>query len=717
MLIILLVPFTIFAQEGKEGLGVAEAEKVQTLQSTTVTARKAEESAKDVPFSLSVISGNELENRRLANLEDALRQTPGIEVDTYGGSDTRNIRIRGVGSLESVSMDDTSVVINVDGVPQAVASATLNIMDIERVEILKGPQGTLMGRNSEAGAINIITKKPTRHLEGYLKGEYGTENTFLTEGAVSGPVSKTVSMRLAAKYSGYDNQVEYYNSTEPITEPRNFAVRATLLWEPTDKTDVTFSIGHEDIDNMTGADILAPYDDEQKTDIPKDSYDTEKSVDRFTLIFEHEFSAFDFTSVTGYVHTDANQQQYIYNGMIYREFYGFVPEGSMTRELEQKAFSQELRLSSKSGSDIFWVTGANYYRSERDLNNVDAYDTFYSIGWYNADLYKTFETTDIGVFGEVTYPVTDKLKLTGGLRYTWDKKEYDTDWTANPSNPSTIRTASDSDEMSESYGTGRVSVSYAVREDTNVYLTYARGHKAKGYNDWGNAFINGYDNDLIYDEAEIDSFELGAKFEAPNGKSGLNVAFFYNDIKDDHVMVWNHMDRVSDVENFDTESKGAEFSGFVKPGGGFTITAGFGYTDAEIKTVPGGSTSGAKEGNSIPNSPEWNATVSIAHSLSLKPFWGFKAPALVTTVTNRYIGSREGDPANTFELDSYNKLDFRIGVMSENLEVYVWGDNILDKVYDLYGWNYGASMVDGADVIVGMPSRGRILGVGAAYYF
>ena len=170
----------------------------------------------------------------------------------------------------------------------------------------------------------------------------------------------------------------------------------------------------------------------------------------------------------------------------------------------------------------------------------------------------------------------------------------------------------------------------------------------------------------------------------------------------------------SKIGNNDTETKGIEIEGFWKPGNGFAISLGGGYTDAEITGVPSAALK-VKDGTQVPDTPKWNVTLSISHTLPLPAFWGLKSPSLFTSVTNRYVGDRQGDPANSFELEAYNKLDFRMGIMTENLEFYLWGSNLLDETYDLYGFNLGTG-VNGSDVIAGGPARGRILGLGMAYY-
>ncbi|WP_265823898.1 TonB-dependent receptor [Geovibrio ferrireducens] len=691
-------------------------DSIYKLDNVTVTARKGEESAKDVPFSLSVIDGNELTNRGVKNFEDMLKQTVGVETSTYGGVETRIVRMRGVGSLQQVSPDDTSVIINIDGVPNNAGTATLSTMDIERVEILKGPQGTLMGRNSQSGAINIISKKPTKEFEGYIRGEYGDDNTFLTEGAVSGSLTEKLSARLAARYSGYDNQVKYYQTDEPVSKPRDLAVRGTLLWEPSSKTEVTFIAGYEEVNNRPEFRVLMPYDDKQEVDIPKDSSDADKDTNRYTLEVKHRFSKALFTSVTGYADAESTAKQFLYDGVLFRKQRGVTGNGSRTVINENTAFDQEFRLSSKPQDKVFWVTGVNYFYSDRDLINTDAWSTFQPSYTFNAEMDVNFKTRSQAVFGEMTYPVTERIKLTGGLRYTWEKKEYEANWAANPSNPSTIRTANDSGEIDDNFMTGRAAISYELTKEVNIYGVYSRGHKTAGFNEWATGFITGTREDRYYSEAEVDSYELGFKYESADRRFGLNGAVFYNDNKDDHVLVYNYSINASDVENFDTESKGVELEGYAKLGR-FLINAGVGYTDTKIKSIPEGSSSGSEKGNKVPDTPEWSGTLSVSYFHNLPSFLGMKEPVFFSKLTERYVGSRSGDPADNFQFDSYHKLDARVGIMNGGLELYVWGDNLLDERYDLYGWYYGVSAVDGSEVVIGMPSKGRTLGLGAAYYF
>ncbi|UUE98169.1 TonB-dependent receptor plug domain-containing protein [Xanthomonas hortorum pv. pelargonii] len=144
-----------------------------------------------------MIGGSELETRRQLTLEEALRATPGVNVWSDSSPHSANVLIRGTGSINPVSTDDGAVALSIDGVPLSMRSMSLGTLDIERVEILKGPQGTLFGSNSRAGAINVITNKPTRDLQAYVRGEIGQQGQHLEEAVLSGPLSESLSGRFA----------------------------------------------------------------------------------------------------------------------------------------------------------------------------------------------------------------------------------------------------------------------------------------------------------------------------------------------------------------------------------------------------------------------------------------------------------------------------------------------------------------------------------------
>lgn len=224
-----------------------------------VTARRIEEAPSALPFSVTVIGGREAQDRRTDDLESALRRTVGVEVSSFNDANNASVRIRGVGALQKVSSDDSSVAVHIDGMPVSIASAVTNLVDIERIEILKGPQGTIFGRNSEAGAINIVTKRPSSTPGGYLRAEAGEQMQRLVEGAFGGPLAETLAARGAFRFSGSNHNVINQRDGEPITRPRDQLFRGGLLWSPTSDTSLFLSAEHQEINARAVLFVLRPY--------------------------------------------------------------------------------------------------------------------------------------------------------------------------------------------------------------------------------------------------------------------------------------------------------------------------------------------------------------------------------------------------------------------------------------------------------------------------
>ncbi|WP_077299754.1 TonB-dependent receptor [Aquaspirillum sp. LM1] len=682
-----------------------------TLEAVTVNARRASELAKDVPFSVSVVSGEEGESRRLLSLEDMLRQTPGVDVVVNMGMSNTSLRLRGVGALQKVSGDDSSVVINVDGLPQSPSNASLNVLDAERVEVLKGPQGTLFGRNSEAGAVNIVTRKPTDWLEGYVRAELGQDHQHLVEGVISGPLTDTLSARLALRQSGIDNVLTNAQNGKPLNKLREVAMRGALRWQPSARTQLLLSAGEETIHNRDNVYTLRPYGEPAQISIPPGAMSNRRQVARYTAELSHEFDAFTLTALSGFADTDHRYTDAIYEGRTYQQLVGFLPDGSWSIRGKEKLYNQEIRLGSKPGEKVFWVAGVNLFHNDRSMERYQSYDTFYPANPYHADSTRQFETDTQAVFGEMTVPLGSAFKLTSGLRYTWEKKSTDANWTAKPDNPNPIRTARDSQSLSDSYLTGRLALSYALTPQVNLYGVYARGYKTGGFNDEGTNYTNGL-ADLPYKAATVDSYETGFKFESADRRLALNGALFFNKVKDDHLLAYDVATFAANTENYDTNSRGLELEGVWKPVKGWSLSAGVAYTDARISNGAAGRMGNVAKDNRVPEVPKWSGVLSISHEQALPGLPLLKSPVLHTKLSNRFVGSRPADPQNTFSLGAYSKLDLRVGLQSGNTEFYLWADNLLDKRYDLYGYYIAPYMPDGSGAQIGSPGRGRAVGIG-----
>ncbi|MDG4256033.1 TonB-dependent receptor [Pseudomonas aeruginosa] len=695
----------------------SQEEEIVVLPEMNVTARRTEEHAKDLPFSVNVISGEEAEERRLYSLEDALRQTPGVDVITNMGIANTTLRMRGVGALQKISGDDTSVVINVDGMPMSASNATLDILDVERVEVLKGPQGTLFGRNAEAGAVNVVTRKPTRFFEGSLRGELGQDNQRLLEGMLSGPLSDTVSARLAIRGSGLDNYIESSQTGKPLNKPRDFSGRASLRWDIGPDSALNLSAGREVLKHRDWVYLLYPYGDPPKSDIPSNSERNRREVDRYSAEFTHQFDNSLFTALTGFARTHHRSTTPIYEGRTYTQLIGFRPDATWNSLVRERVFNHELRLSSLPEAETFWVAGANLYRSDRDMDRFDSYDTFFLENPAASSANRDFSSRAHALFAEATFPVAPATKLTLGGRYTWEKKRYDAHWWANPENPSPIREARDAQSLSDSYATGRVALSHALTPQLNLYGVYARGYKSGGFDEEGIGFTSG-GQDAPYKPGSVNSYETGLKFESEDRRLTFNLAMFLNQVKNDHLLMFDPQTMATRKSNRNVTSQGLEADWSWMINSHWSVSGGLAYTRAKIRG--GGDASGADgvaSGNDVPEVPRWEGVLSIAYQKPLGSMFGLSSPHLHARLTNRYVGSRAATPQNNFDLASYNKLDFRVGIRNGGTELYVWADNLLDKQYDLYGYHIPAYMPGGADARIGAPGRERTLGVGMTIQF
>ncbi len=698
MLLVCPLSLPVRAQDAAEpDVAGAETGTIE-LEAVTVTARRGEERAQDVPFGLTVIDGEQIEAKRLRDVKQVLRATPGVDVNSSGDSQFTNVRIRGVGSLFQTTEDDSSVVLNLDGVSLSARHLGLGTLDVERVEILKGPQGTLFGRNSEAGAINITTRRPTPYNEGYVRAELGQDQQYLMEGVFSGPLSDSVSGRFAFRNRGEDHWVENRRDDEPLSSPNFVTGRASFLWDGGATSALLIAEG----DRSTGEISLfdpRPYGDNPSQDFTPGTFDdNEKTVERYSLQLDHDLAWGRITSLTAATRSDFVGVKGLEPDLT-EALFGFPIEYLREDASNERVLSQELRLGSLPGARTFWVAGLYLSDSDRSFDTRD----FQTGNFENRE----FTTENVALFGELTYPVLDRLKLTGGLRHTWDRRDYEAAYV------SAFGVVPDQRDLEDDYTTGRFAMTYAVNPATNLYGTYARGYKPAGFNDFA---IQPADSEP-YEPAVVNTYELGLKIADPDGRFRLDAALFFNDVTDDHLLGFDNLTFATDVINVDTESKGAELAGTWFHDSGLTLSAALAYIEATITSDAIGAVGGDVEsGSEVPDVPRFSSSLSLAYARELPAFFGLAAPVLDLHVDYRYVGERPADPQNSFDLDAYNKVDLRVGVTSGGAEIYLWCDNLLDEQYDLYGFNETFTAT-GVPVQYGAPARGRTLGLGLSYLF
>lgn len=678
--------------ETSQAAGTGEAVDLPTI---TVEARGTAELARDLPFGVTSIQGADIAERGLVSVEDVLRATPGVSVNSSGGANVSTLYIRGVGALYPMSMDDTSVVVNLDGSPLTSRHISLGNLDVEQIDILKGPQGTLFGGIGEAGAINITSRKPTRTTEGYVGVEMGQDGNRLVEAAAGGALSEQLAGRLAIRYSAFDYPITNMQTGKPVSEPDIVAFRGSLLWDVAAGTSVLMSAERQKASEMGENIVLRPYGSNPKMDVTPGLYDdAEKTLERYSVQANHTLSFGQVTSISSY--TDAyNISPVVYDALIQRAHRGDpnATEYWQTQESREKVVTEDLRLGSLPGANVFWVTGFSFLHSDRSYDHPS--NTYTKYGNLAAQ-FRDFTTDRYGVYGETTVPVFTDWKLTAGIRHTWDSKTYDGTYYSG----SGVKTG-ESLSMSDDFTTGRVGLSYALTSGVNLYGTLSRGYNPGGYQDYAIAA-----GSSSYKAAKINSVELGVKSEFMDRHLTLDAAVFLTKVEDNHLLSYDSTTYVSSAVNADTRSRGAELQAGWRFDNGVTVTGGVTFIDGEIQTSVYGIGDGAVlAGNRMPDIPRWAGTLAVVYTRELPPVLDIPAPTLTARLDYQYVGERPADPQNSFDLDAYHKIDTRVGVSSGNKEVYVFGRNLLDDHYDLYG--YYASPIS-----YGAPASGRILGVG-----
>ena len=685
------VPFAI-AQEVKPKQVGAQKEQAKALEleTMTVTVQKREENVQDVPASISVFSDIQIEDAGIENIIDLTRFTPNVFMKQ---NTTENmVIIRGI-SIPSSSLFG-SAGFYVDDISYSIPyMRNSDLFDIERVEVLKGPQGTLYGRNSESGVINIITKQPDNVLRGKIFGEYGSYDTehgnvdsYRTGGSISGPIVRDkLYLGLAGQWEDSDGFMKNeYNNDDDAGKIDHINGRGTLRWTPTDKWDISLIADAMDTDDGMG--YYRFTDGPNKTDRHKIKWDGANYWDQESagqsLRLKYEGDALNVLSITGrndYESKFANDADMTP-----------APWGSMFFEYEDAILSQELRVSSPKDSGPFeWLVGLYGFTEDTDIkSDFDAWgikrDTEIDIQGYAA-------------FGQGTYTFFDRLHLTAGLRYDYleleGKQEHIFMGVQNK-----YEKDLDFSEVSP-----KASLAFDFTDDIMSYATVSKGYLAGGYD---YAFVTGQNN-FTYDPEYTWNYEAGMNTAWLDNKLIGNVAAFYIDIKDKQVAEWlpggGPMDRkITNAAN--AHSQGLELELQARPVQGLDFFAGFGYTEAKIDDWTSLEATGNQydyKDKYLPYAPKYtyNAGVQYRH---LSGFFG-RVDLLGT-------GSFYCDAKNDVKVDGYELVNLRVGYEGEHFDIVFWGKNVFDKEYSANEWDWaGATLIQ-----EGTP---RMFGVTVTYRF
>lgn len=507
----------------------ADAQTI-ALEEIVVTAQRRESSLQTTPLSVSAFSTEQLERLQVSKTEYIADYVPNLYMS--GGTSspaTLNITLRGLGTGGGgIITDDPPVAVYSDDVYQARLSATNNeFADIERVEVLRGPQGTLFGRNSMTGAVNVISRTPGDDTFINAEASYGRFQTATLKAAAGGalsPGNMAASISVAFRDQGKGDKFNIATG-EDIDQKDYFGLRGKLHFYGTDNFDAVLTGYYSDSENdgfvATAVDIAT------LTPVTGDFFVTQSPVDTFgdseqiggSFRFTYDFGGATLKSISAYSDLDDAWRFDLGGGTEFMpgDFRGVFDR---TSQINQDQFSQELQLYGSAVDDrLDWIVGAYYFTED----SAQTFTDFFFLDFLGFAIPLpvtdyTVETSSYAAYGELTYAMTDKLSLTVGARYTDEDKAI-----------AGVKDAPFADDTSYSAFTPKFGLEYAVDDGIFVYATVSKGFRAGGYQGLGGSALA---ISQPFDEETLWAYEVGSKLDLMDNRVRLNLAAFFNDAQD-----------------------------------------------------------------------------------------------------------------------------------------------------------------------------------------
>lgn len=719
----------------------AQAELV--LEEVIVTAQKRVESLQEAPLSVVAYGENQLEARGLQSVVDITMTDPTVQAVDFPTS-TSNIAIfmRGLGNPDSQTLTiDNPVGMYIDGVYMArTTGALIDVLDLERVEVLRGPQGTLYGRNSTAGAINFITKKPGDEFEGKIKAGVGNFGAYNLGGSVNMPVNDSLAVNVGVMKTARDGWVKNDGMnivadqpTEDFAMKDQLSYRLALSWDATDNLNVFYSYDDADVDSTGGyyQRSIGKRVDETPMKFVLPAGNTQSSGHNLTLNYDINDSL-SLKSITSYREMEERAVQNWSNTLTFATDIAW----------ETEAFSQELQLNGTAFDEsLKFVTGL-YYFKEEGAKTENQYSNFYvsddfqtktfiapdalalpkssqgfttlATGGTNLGI-ANFETEleSVAIYGQATYDFSDSWSVTAGVRYSEDEREAVRSRDAN--NPA-LAFGSGANSLDYDRVDWNVSVDNQVSDNFNAYARVATGFRAGGSNERAINFSEG-----VFNEESAISYELGFKSELLENRMRLNAAIFQTDVED-YLLTVNATvpSKAAFVEIYNVGEatiSGVEIDVIALLGENTQLTINHSYLDTELNDLVVPTTS-------LVGSPAFNIggvdfrgqDVSSAKKLIMAPThavtvgWDHSVVRDFGSVDfNVNYAWRDGvySNSNGFGVPALGLLNGRVAVSDlsagdGNVSFAFWMKNITDKakpVYNLnnFGYQYSTPRTFGID--------------------
>jgi iron complex outermembrane recepter protein len=716
------------------GAHAATAQEEAGIGEIVITAQKREQRLQDVPIAVSVVTGALAESVGGFNAEGLKQLVPSLNIRKTNTSLNQSLFLRGVGTINFAIAAQPSVAFVLDGVVLSSAGEAFgDLYDIERVEVLRGPQGTLFGKNSSAGVVNVVTRRPAREFGGYVDASWFEDDEKRVKAAIDIPISDALRTRTTLMWGEFDGYIDNVTTTAARGKLNGYerkGIRTVLEADPTDNVRLTFSADWRESDDNCCVEVIgrAPTGGQaaaltqllagteflgDRSRKVRQNLQMRSQEEAWGLGLQADISLpgdLSLTSITAFRTWDATEIRegdWLDAGAAYvgvNQLHDFGPQTTET-------ISQELRIASPGGQFLDYVAGL--YWSSTDAERYFRRDTVVctastlpadatgllpctpaasTIVTPSADALFGADFKNFAAFADGTWNLSDDWRLITGARWTQDKLSFVHNYNFSPLPGPGIRTqpgggaaptlsgSNTSDNLS-----GRAGVQWDVTDRVMTYATYARGYKGPAYN----VFFNmGPNNTRLIEAETVNSFEIGAKSTLLGGTLVLNAAAFsarYDDFQANNFLFLNGTLITTLTNAGEVKTEGFELDFIARPMDGLSLSGGFAYTDAVVDrfpvpaSAPPGTQPTVRSGSKLPLAPEWKASLAGEYRIRL-PALDLVPGVLIAYQDEQFSDLNE--PA-ALRIPGYSTIDLSLAFVDkqDRYRVTLVGRNVTDESY------------------------------------
>ncbi len=671
------------------------AEQAPTLSTVTVTATRREESLQKVPVAVSVVDGEQLERDNRNNVSSIVQQVPTLNYRSGASNKDTSLFIRGVGTITTSPGIEPTVATVIDGVVLGrPGQSTLDLLDLERIEVLRGPQGTLFGKNASAGVLNIVSKAAPEETHGYVDySHFGGGNENRLRFGIGGRLTDTVKGSLTTLLGTYDGNVENQYNGHDVNGYDRKGARGKLEIEPNDAVKVTliadYTDGKDTIPNGVITQASPAFGTALGSSVSPSDHNRSINSDFNTRVYDRnqglsgqvDWSLGDYTLTSITAWRGWNNTQYQDGDRLAQVAVGF-PQSHDKGQLDYDQYSQELRLASPNGEFNEYVLGAFYMHGKSEETYQRAVTP---VSFVTQRGRADYEATNdsYAVFGENTFNFTDDFRGILGLRWTHDDLEYKHQRVSTAAATGIQPSYASEGSVDEDGFTGRAGFQYDINDNLTSYITYSRGYKGPAYNVFFN--MQPRDTEALKPETS-NSWEVGLKSTAFNNRLTANLAAFHTEYDNYQanfydVVAGAVVTRLINAGSVKTE--GVELDVSLQATSQLKFSGAVAYTKArvdEFSCPVGAAASCDINGKPLPYSPDWKTYVRGDYTIPLDN--GLDVELSTDYAWQDHVQYSLDQNANTIQ-GAYGIWNASVALADYNdgWRVAVLGKNLADKSY------------------------------------